>query len=297
MKIRAATRGSPLALWQTKKSISLLAETFPELEIETVIVETTGDRDRQTPLSELGGQGVFVKEVQIAVIEGRADFAVHSAKDLPPVSPDGLELVAFPERADPRDVLIANRWEELPSQACIATGSIRRQAHLAHLRPDLRFEGLRGNIETRLKKAELYDGIIMAKAALDRLGLSPKIVDVFDSAVLLPQVGQGALAIECRVEDPDVSALLSKIDHPDTHRAVTAERAFLSKLGSGCDLPIAAHAVIEGKDVLLTAALSSYDGKTLLKATETGKESSVLGERVAQSLLDTQGGNKLMKKQ
>lgn len=297
MKIRAATRGSPLALWQTKKSISLLVETFPEVEIETIIVETTGDRDHQTPLSELGGQGVFVKEVQMAVLEGRADFAVHSAKDLPAISPDGLELIAFPKRADPRDVLIGNRWKELPTQACIATGSIRRQAHLTHLRPDLRFEGLRGNIETRLKKAEQYDGIIMAKAALDRLGLKPKIVDVFDPSVLLPQVGQGALAIECRVEDPEMSALLSEINHPDTHRAVTAERAFLSELGSGCDLPIAAHAVIEGKDILLTAAVSSYDGKTLLKTTETGKESSTLGEKVARSLLDIQGGNKLMKKQ
>ena len=137
MKIRAATRGSPLALWQTNKVISLLSAAFPELEIEIVIVETAGDKDRETSLSELGGQGVFVKEVQLAVLEGKADFSIHSAKDLPATSLDGLELIAFPERADPRDVLVGTRWEALPHEACIATGSIRRKAHLLHLRPDL----------------------------------------------------------------------------------------------------------------------------------------------------------------
>ena len=296
MKIRAATRGSPLALWQTKKSISLLVDAFPELEVETVVVETAGDRDRETPLNELGGQGIFVKEVQIAVLEGRADFAVHSAKDLPALSPDGLQIIAFPERADPRDVLIGSRWLDLPPKARIATGSIRRQAHLTYLRPDLCFEELRGNIETRLKKAEQYDGIVMAKAALDRLNLNPQIVDVLPPSVLLPQVGQGALAIECRVDEPEISMLLSEINHLDTHRSVTAERAFLSELGTGCDLPIAAHAITKGDDVLLTAALSSYDGETLLRTTETGKDGLVLGKKVAQSLLDTQDGKQLMKK-
>ena len=296
MKIRAATRGSPLALWQTKKSISLLVDVFPELEVETVVVETTGDRDRETPLNELGGQGIFVKEVQIAVLEGRADFAVHSAKDLPALSPDGLQIIAFPERADPRDALIGNRWLDLPPKARIATDSIRRQTHLKYLRPDLCFEELRGNIETRLKKAEEYDGIVMAKAALDRLNLKPQIVDVLHPSVLLPQVGQGALAIECRVDEPEISALLSEINHLDTHRSVMAERAFLSELGTGCDLPIAAHAITKDDDVLLTAALSSYDGKTLLRTTETGKDGLALGKKVAQSLLDIQDGRQLMEK-
>ena len=296
MKIRAATRGSPLALWQTKKSISLLVDAFPGLDVETVVVETTGDRDRETPLNELGGQGIFVKEVQTAVLEGRADFAVHSAKDLPALSPDGLQIIAFLERADPRDAIIGNRWLDLPPKARIATGSIRRQAHLKYLRPDLCFEELRGNIETRLKKAEQFDGIVMAKAALDRLNLKPQIVDVLDPSILLPQVGQGALAIECRMDEPEISMRLSEINHLDTHRSVTAERAFLSELGTGCDLPIAAHATTKGDDVLLTAALSSYNGKTLLRTTETGEDGLTLGKKVAQSLLDAQGGRQLMEK-
>lgn len=297
MKIRAATRGSPLALWQTNKVISLLSADFPELETEIVIVETTGDKDRETSLSELGGQGAFVKEVQLAVLEGKADFAIHSAKDLPAMSPDGLQLVAFPERADSRDVLVGKHWEELPHEACIATGSIRRKAHLLHQRPDLCFEDLRGNIETRLKKAEHYDAIVMAKAALDRLGLTPEVVDVLDPSILLPQVGQGALAIETRSQDENLKAIFSEIDHVDTHRAVLAERAFLHELGSGCDLPVAANAVVSGDGISLTAVVSSVDGKSLLRTTETGQESLSLGKSVAQNLLDTQGGRELLKKQ
>ena len=201
------------------------------------------------------------------------------------------------ERADSRDVLVGKHWEELPHEARIATGSIRRKAHLLHQRPDLCFEDLRGNIETRLKKAEHYDAIVMAKAALDRLGLTPEVVDVLDPSILLPQVGQGALAIETRAQDENLKAIFSEIDHVDTHRAVLAERAFLHELGSGCDLPVAANAVVSGDDISLTAAVSSIDGKSLLRTTETGQESLSLGKSVAQNLLDTQGGRELLKKQ
>ncbi|HIL45897.1 MAG TPA: hydroxymethylbilane synthase, partial [Acidimicrobiia bacterium] len=211
MLLRAATRGSALALWQTNRVAELLAHTNPEVQIETVVVETTGDQNQTTPLHQMGGQGVFVKEVQAAVLDGRADFAVHSAKDLPAAATPGLVLAAIPERADPRDVLVGARWADLPAGAIIATGSVRRRAHLAHLRPDLNFAELRGNIATRLEKAADFAAIVMAKAALDRLGLTPAVVDVLPPEVLLPQVGQGALAIECRTDDAAAATLLASI--------------------------------------------------------------------------------------
>ena len=294
MLLRAATRGSALALWQTNRVAELLAQTNPEVEIETVVVETTGDQNQTTPLHQMGGQGVFVKEVQAAVLNGRADFAVHSAKDLPAAATPGLVLVAIPERADPRDVLVGARWADLPTGAVIATGSVRRRAHLAHLRPDLNFAELRGNIATRLEKAAGFAAIVMAQAALDRLGLTPAVADVLEPEVLLPQVGQGALAIECRTDDAVAATLLASISNQESMNTVGAERAFLAELGAGCDLPIAAHAVMDHGEILLTGAMSSFDGTTLLRDSGRSTDGLTLGASLARCLRDDQGGGALL---
>ena len=302
MRIRAATRGSALARWQADRVAALLVDAHPDLagdlEVVPVVVETTGDRDRTTPLEQMGGQGVFVKEVQAAVLDGRADLAVHSAKDLPAATADGLVLAAVPERADPRDALVGCRWADLPEGATVATGSIRRRAHLAYLRPDLAFQGLRGNIGTRLEKAAEFDAIVMAAAALDRLGLVPDVIDLLDPDVLLPQVGQGALAIECRADDEATLDMLVAVEHAASRCRVDAERAFLDELGAGCDLPVAAHAVLDGDnpegELVLAGAVSSGDGSTLLRDERRGTDGVALGRAVARHLLDDRGGVALL---
>ncbi len=294
MRIRAATRGSPLARWQAEHVADLLTAAGADA-VDLVIVETTGDLDRTTPLEQLGGQGVFVKEVQAAVLDGRADVAVHSAKDLPAATPEGLVLAAVPGRGDLRDALVGARWADLSEGATVATGSIRRRAHLAHRRPDLRFAGLRGNIATRLAKAAEFDAVVVAMAALDRLGLAPDVVDPLDPDVLLPQVGQGALALECRTDDDATLELLARIEDPDARRAVDAERGFLAELGAGCELPIAAHATVRPDGVVeLTAALSSSDGDVLLVDARSGDDPEALGRAAARHLLDERGGSDLL---
>ena len=210
MTLRIATRGSRLALRQTQRVAELLSEASPAIEIETVVVSTVGDRDKKTSLQELGGQGVFVTDVQSAVLSGEADIAVHSAKDLPAKTSPGLTLASVPERADPRDALVGSFWVDLPKGAVIATGSIRRRSHLSHLRPDLKFQDLRGNIETRLLRIDEVDAVVIAKAALDRLDLNPEQMDPLPVSVLLPQVGQGALGIECREEDLEIIQMLKR---------------------------------------------------------------------------------------
>ena len=215
-------------------------------EIDEVVVSTVGDRNTDVPIHSMGGKGVFVKEVQAAVLDGRADFAVHSGKDLPAVTPDGLVLVCVPARADARDASSAHRGRRcLPAH--IATGSVRRRAQLAWHRPDLVFSELRGNIQTRLEKLESggFDGVVMAAAAIDRLALDLSIpVDRLDPAIMLPQVAQGALAIECRADDTETISVLRAIQHADTRRVVDTERAFLHELGGDCDLPAGAHATL-----------------------------------------------------
>jgi len=237
--LRIATRGSVLARWQADHVADLLRAADPELVVELVIVSTEGDRRLDVPLSTLGGKGVFVKEVQAAVLDGRADLAVHSAKDLPAVTPEGLTIAAIPERADPRDALVGSRLADLALGATVATGSQRRRVQLATARPDLAFVGLRGNIATRLQRLDdgVADAIVVAVAALDRLGLADRIAEVLEPDVMLPQVGQGALAIECRVEDAATRASLAPLDHDRSRSCVDAERAFLDELGGDCDLP------------------------------------------------------------
>ena len=285
--IRAATRGSPLALWQTEHIGELLRSVDPSVTVEAVVVDTQGDRRLDVPIWELGGKGVFAKEVQAAVLDGRADVAVHSAKDLPSGTVPGLVIAATPERGDPRDALVGSTLALLRQGAEVATGSLRRQAQLAAVRPDLRFVGLRGNMATRLAKAAEHDAIVVAATALDRLGLADAIAERLPIELVLPQVAQAALAVECRADDAVVRALLATIQDPDTRRCVDAERAFLAELGGDCSLPAAAYATIEGGSLSLEGRLAAVDGSTVLR--HVGAD----GAAVARHLLDN-GGDALL---
>ena len=294
MSLRIATRGSGLALKQTQRVAELISQKSPGIELETVVVSTAGDRDKKTSIQELGGQGVFVTDVQSVVLSGEADIAVHSAKDLPANTNPGLVLASVPERADPRDALVGCIWDDLPKDALIATGSIRRRSHLSHLRPDLKFQELRGNIETRLLRVDDVDAIVVAKAALDRLDLNPEQMDALPISILLPQVGQGALAIECRDEDFEVIQILKEIEDQKVRSLIDAERSFLAEIGSGCSSPVAAHAVLEKEKILLKASIASQDGTTLLKAEASGVDANQLGINIANKLLNEEGGNLLL---
>jgi hydroxymethylbilane synthase len=263
--------------------------------VEAVVVDTSGDRRTEAPIWAIGGQGVFVKEVQAAVLDGRADIAVHSAKDLPSKPADGLVIAAFPERGDPRDALVGGTLAGLPTGALIGTGSVRRRAQLAWLRPDLTFAGLRGNMETRLAKASGFDAIVVAAAALQRLGRSAEWSEVLDPALVVPQVGQGALAVECRADDEATIALLAAIDHRATRRAVEAERAFLREVGGSCDLPVGAHAVLaDDHTIRLEGMIATGDGRIVLRQRDEDADPDELGRRVARHLLDDAGGSRLL---
>ena len=294
MSLRIATRGSGLALKQTQRVAELISQKSPGIELETVVVSTAGDRDKKTSIQELGGQGVFVTDVQSVVLSGEADIAVHSAKDLPAKTNPGLVLASVPERADPRDALVGCIWNDLPKGASIATGSIRRRSHLSHLRPDLKILEFRGNIVTRLLRVDDVDAIVVAKAALDRLDLNPEQMDALPISILLPQVGQGALAIECRDEDFEVIQILKEIEDQKVRSLIDAERSFLAEIGSGCSSPVAAHAVLEKEKILLKASIASQDGTTLLKAEASGADANQLGINIANKLLNEEGGNLLL---
>lgn len=290
MTMRAATRGSALARWQTSLVLEALGGGG-----SAVVVETTGDRVADVPIHQIGGRGVFVKEVQAAVLDGRADIAVHSAKDLTSGVVDGLVIAAFLERGNPFDALVGCTLAALPPGGVVGTGSVRRRAQLSHLRPDLSFADLRGNIDTRLAKSSGFDAVVMAAAALERLGYEDRIAEVLDSAVMLPQVAQGALAVECRVDDAATLAALGAIDHAPTRLAVTAERAFLAELGGGCDLPVGAYGVVlDDGSVRLTGLMASLDGRIVMRETRVGSDPVALGVEVARHLLDDAGGEALL---
>ena len=295
MIIRAATRGSALARWQTDHVTGLLRAIDPSIVVEPVVVETTADRRQDIPIHAMGGKGVFVKEIQAAVLDGRADIAVHSAKDLPSITPVELAIAAIPERGDPRDALVGATLDQLRPGSRVATGSIRRQAQLAHARPGMEFFTLRGNIATRLEKSAGFDAIVMATAALQRMGLTEHIAEVLDPEVMLPQAGQGALAIECRTGDKDLLDLLGAIDDPRSRRVVEAERAFLAELGGDCDLPAGAHAVIIGDDVIrVEAIIASVDGFTVLRERVEARDGLAASRSAARRLLDDRGGAALL---
>jgi hydroxymethylbilane synthase len=295
--LRIATRGSALARWQAEHVASLLqnSRSGEDLEVGLEIVRTTGDQRADVPIWELGGKGVFVKEVQAAVLEGRADLGVHSAKDLPALTPDELTIAAVPERGDARDALVGSTLADLPTGGEVATGSVRRRAQLSWLRPDLVFQGLRGNIATRIERVSEVDAVVVALAALERLDLRDRAAEVLEVSVLLPQVGQGALAVECRADDGALVEQLAQIDDPTSHLAVDAERAFLAELGGDCDLPAGAHAVIDADEsITLDALLASLDGRIILREQHTGGDPAALGHGLARHLLDNCGGQELL---
>jgi hydroxymethylbilane synthase len=279
--IRIATRGSQLARWQADHIGTMLGD------YELVVVATEGDRRTDVPLSQIGGKGLFVKEVQAAVLDGRADVAVHSAKDLPARTPEGICLAAVPERADVRDGLAGVPFDELPEGARVATGSQRRRVQIRALRPDLEIVDVRGNIGTRLARlAEgRFDALVVAVAALQRLGLGSQLATLFDPEVMLPQVGQGALAVECRSDDVTTRERLAAIDHGPTHELLDAERAFLAAIGGDCDLPAGALARHDSDGITLEAmlALDAEPRRTRVRGgdpTELGRRAAVeLGAR------------------
>jgi hydroxymethylbilane synthase len=291
LPLRLATRGSPLALWQARFLAARLS-----CPTELVVVDTAGDKRQDRPIWELGGQGVFVKEIQAAVLEGRADAAVHSAKDLPSRAATGLVIAAVPERADPRDVLVGARLYDLAPGAVVATGSVRRRAQLAWIRPDLTFHSLRGNIATRLDRIPPGGAIVMAAAALHRLDLRPPVCEALALHLMLPQVGQGAIAVECREADVATRESLRVADDPVTHRCVDAERAFLARLGGSCELPVGAHATLGPDDTMrVEGLLASLDGRSVLRSSALGpaEAGADLGTGLAEELLAS-GGSALL---
>lgn len=295
--LRIATRGSALARWQAEHVAALLAASSPGLRTELVVVETTADRRLDIPISAMGGKGVFVKEIQAAVLDGRADVAVHSGKDLPSVAVDGLVLAAVPERGDPRDALVGSRLATLGPGARIGTGSVRRRVQLVERRPDLTFGELRGNMARRLERAAEFDAIVVAAVALARLGLADRITEVLEPSDMLPQVAQGALAVECRTDDAATREALAAVEHAPSRRRVDAERSFLAELGGDCNLPAGAHAVIlDGGRLRLDAMLASLDGRVVLRHRcegPVGGDDTMLGAAAARHLLDA-GGRALL---
>ncbi len=300
-RLRIATRGSALARWQAEHVAGLLRAATSGLAVELVIVDTLGDRALDRPIWELGGQGVFVKEVQAAVLDGRADLAVHSAKDLPSaaaLATPGLVIGAVPKRGDPRDALAGCRLAAIPPGGVVATGSTRRRAQLADLRPDLTFTGLRGNIDTRLARVGEVSAVVVAVAALARLGRRAEAAEVFEPLSMVPQVGQGAMAVECREGDDAALALLCGIEHGPSRRAVDAERAFLACLGGGCELPVGAYAV-EDEDATLRmrAVLATLDGRMVLRdevVAAVGADGVEVGSALGRRLLDNGGGRSVL---
>ena len=283
--LKVATRSSPLALKQVAEVGKLLKLASFDIFLQTVPVQTSGDRLASASIADLGGKGVFVREVSQAVLDSRADFAVHSAKDLPSELPAGLCLAAVPRRADPRDALVGLGLSEIPQGGVVATGAPRRRAQLAALRSDLRFAELRGNIHTRLAKAAEFDAAVVAMAALERLDLRPAGLHPLLVEVMLPQAGQGALAIECRAEDDHVLEIMSAIEHLPSRRCVDAERSFLAGIGGDCSIPAAAYAEVSAHGVIsLTAMLAGAPADGLNRDSLKGDDPVELGQILAHRL-------------
>ena len=291
---RLATRGSPLALQQTESVASALRASHAGLEVEVLVVRTKGD-DLSASLDQIGGQGIFVTEVELAVAEGRADAAVHSAKDLPSTMAPALVLAAVPRRADARDGLVGSTLHALPPGGLIATGSARRRAQLAYARPDLIFTEIRGNMERRVSRGEdgSVSAVVVAVAAMERLGWMHRLSDILDPLVMLPQAGQGAIAVQCRVDDARGRALMAAIDDLPSHRAVRAERSVLAGLGGSCTLPVGAWAenVPGSPELLVHGLVASGEGRVVIRLSRRGEDPELVGTELARALLDEGGGS------
>jgi hydroxymethylbilane synthase len=299
--IRIGTRGSILALRQTQIVVDLLKVAWPDLSIEVIEIRTTGDRIQDVPLAKIGDKGLFVKEIEEALLDGRIDWAVHSVKDLPSELPQGLTIGMLAARSDPRDVLVARHGltlTTLPEKAVIGTSSLRRRAQLLHWRPDLNIVPVRGNVDTRLRKleADALDGLVMAAAGLMRMGWEAHISDVIPPEICLPAVGQGALGVEMRSDDGPAEALFRPLTSPATQAAVTAERSFLAHLQGGCQVPIAAWAIAEEGRLWLRGMICDIEGLTLLRGERWGllQSPQQLGEGLAEELLRC-GGDAILR--
>ena len=295
--LRIATRKSPLAMWQAEFIRSELQRLHPGLEVELVTFTTQGDKILDTPLAKIGGKGLFVKELEVALLDGRADIAVHSMKDVPMEFPEGLGLIAIGEREDPRDAFVSNNYisiDALPAGAVVGTSSLRRQCQLRHRRPDLVIRDLRGNVNTRLARLDAgeYDAVILASAGLKRLGFHSRIRADITPEFSLPAVGQGALGIEARLGDERVAALVAPLNHPDTSSRVRAERAMNRHLQGGCQVPIAGYAELQGTELFLRALVGSVDGQEIITDEIRGSaaEAEQLGVTLADRLLAAGAG-------
>ncbi len=289
--IRIATRRSPLAKWQANHVASLLRANEPGLDVRLHEVVTKGDKILDVPLADVGGKGLFVKEIEDALLAGDAEIAVHSMKDLPALLADGLVVGAVPEREDPRDALCSPRWktlDKLPKGAKVGTSSLRRSAQLKALRPDLEMHMVRGNVETRLRKAsEGLDAVVLAYAGLRRLGLAEHATQVLSPDDMLPAVAQGALALEARAADTATMKRLAALEHPETRVRTEAERGFLARIEGGCQVPIAGYARVEGGTVILRALVASLDGRRVIRGERSAPLAGArkMGEALAEELL------------
>ena len=298
--LKIGTRQSLLALWQSNHIAACLRKQYPDCEIVMKKIVTKGDRILDDPLAQIGGKGLFTKEIEEDLLSGEVDLAVHSLKDMPTVLPEGLCLTAITERANVGDAFVSNKYNsfaELPLGAVVGTSSLRRKAQLLAARPDLTIRDLRGNVDTRLRKLDegLYDAIILAAAGLERLGHGDRIKAVIPSSVCLPAVGQGALAIECRTNDAEVRQMLDFLNDAPTVYATNAERAFLGLLEGGCQVPIGVHADVEGDKIKIEAIIAALDGSTVLRDTVEGPASDAvaLGQALGRKML-ANGGQEIL---
>ena len=297
-KIKLGSRGSQLALWQANWAKSELEKRYKHIEGEIIKIKTTGDKILDVPLAKVGGKGLFVKEIEEALLEKRIDLAVHSMKDVPTDFPNGLHLAAITEREDPRDALIigvkgqgsgVRGFKDIPQGATIGTSSLRRSSQLLNVRPDLKIMQLRGNLNTRLKKLDdgRFDAIILAAAGVKRLGWTDRITEYLQPEISLPAIGQGALGIETRMDDKEINELTVFFDHPATSISVRAERALLKKLEGGCQVPIAAYGEVKNNQLKLIGLVASTDGKRIIKDSITGQidRAEAIGIELAERLL------------
>ncbi|MEE3609155.1 hydroxymethylbilane synthase [Avibacterium paragallinarum] len=299
--LKIATRRSPLALWQANYIKDRLTQLYPHLQVELIPMVTKGDVILDTPLAKIGGKGLFVKELENALLTGEADIAVHSMKDVPMTFPAGLGLSVICKREDPRDAFVSNTYHtlaELPAGAVVGTSSLRRQCQLKALRPDLKIQSLRGNVGTRLSKLDNgdYDAIILAAAGLIRLEMADRIASFIDTETSLPAAGQGAVGIECRLDDVEVQQLLAPLADPETTACVSAERAMNHHLQGGCQVPIGGYAVVRGDQLYLKALVGKVDGSQIIRAEAQSavQNSHQLGVQVAERLLQ-QGADDILR--
>lgn len=294
------TRQSLLALWQSNHIASLLRKQYPDCQVSLKKIVTKGDRILDVPLAQIGGKGLFTKEIETELLDGTVDLAVHSLKDMPTVLPEGLCLTAITTRANVGDAFVSNKYasfSELPQGAVLGTSSLRRKAQLLAVRPDLKIVDLRGNVDTRLRKLDegQMDAIILAAAGLERLGHADRIREIIPTTVCLPAVGQGALAIECRSDNKEVREMLAFLNDLSTKQATDAERAFLGLIEGGCQVPIGVHAEVENDNVKIEAVIASLDGSKILRNNITGPAANAadLGRKLGQQML-AEGGEQIL---